>query len=458
MHNDPRRLALTLFLSWESSLRTLDQCLEKLQHDLSRLATKDRRFFNAIVFGVFRHRDLLDFLISAFSHVPIKKIKPTALYLLRSALFQIVYLDKVPDFAAIDTSVGIAKETGGKQMAGFINAILRKAAKNYTKVPFPKADTQSAKNIHITYSMPLWLVKKWIQTYGFEKTHRLCHQINTIPSITLRTNTIKIDTEELTSLFSPLCKHLEKTNHASIGLQFTNPSQPIHEMTTFKKGYFQIQDEAAQLVSEILDPQPFETILDTCAGLGGKTCHIAQLMNNQGNITALDIGKEKLDALLLETNRLGLRIIETQVLDLIKSSIKNFETYFDRVLLDAPCSGLGVLRRNPDTKYQRTKKDILRLSAQQKKMLNAASNLVRPGGILVYAVCSCEKEENEDVIFSFLKKRKDFSIDKEFKFNTVSKLESMATLTSDDGFFKTYPGVHNMDGFFAARLKRKSKD
>ncbi|MCF6249085.1 MAG: 16S rRNA (cytosine(967)-C(5))-methyltransferase RsmB [Desulfobacula sp.] len=455
MSNDPRQLALTLFLSWESSLRTLDQCLEKLHNELSGLPIKDRRLFNAVVFGVFRHRDSLDFVISAFSHVPLKKIKLPALYLLRSSLFQIIYLDKIPDFAAIDTSVAIAKKTGGKQMAGFINAILRKAAKNHTKIPFPKKDIQQAKHINATYSIPPWLIKKWIHAYGFKQTSRLCHQINTIPSITLRTNIKKTNRDELKSKLAPFCRHLEKTDHASQGLRFTNPVLPIHEMDAFKKGLFQIQDEAAQLVSEILDPQPLETILDACAGLGTKTCHIAQLMKNKGKITALDIGKEKLSALLLEARRLGFNIIEIQILNLLESSIKDFSTYFDRVLLDAPCSGLGVLRRNPDTKYRRTKKDILRLSARQKKMLNAASNLVRQGGTLVYAVCSCEKEENEDVIFSFLKKRKDFSIDKEFRFDAVSKSETVAKLVSEDGFFKTYPQINNMDGFFAARLKRK---
>lgn len=172
-------------------------------------------------------------------------------------------------------------------------------------------------------------------------------------------------------------------------------------------------------------------------------------MKNKGSVTALDIGKNKLDALLLEADRLGINIIDTRMLNLLDASIKDFPTYFDRVLLDAPCSGLGVLRRNPDTKYKRTQKDVLRLAAQQKKLLNAASNLVRPGGTIVYAVCSCEREENEEVVHSFLKKRTDFSIDKEFSFDIVTKL------MTNDGFFKTYPDINNMDGFFAARLKRK---
>ena len=222
---------------------------------------------------------------------------------------------------------------------------------------------------------------------------------------------------------------------------------------------FQIQDEAAQIVTDFLAPLPNEKILDACAGLGGKTGHIAQLMENKGTIIASDVDPKKLESLELESKRLGIDIIHTKPLNLLKTSIKDFNFYFDRVLIDAPCTGLGVLRRNPDTKWDRSKNDIARLSGQQKKMLNSAANLVKPGGLLVYAVCSCEKEENEDVIHHFLNKRKDFSIDKDFKSNNYDSLITslIDSLITREGFLKTYPDANNMDGFFAARLKRKIK-
>jgi len=176
-------------------------------------------------------------------------------------------------------------------------------------------------------------------------------------------------------------------------------------------------------------------------------------MNNKGILVATDSEQKKLESLSEEAVRLGIDIIQTKPVDILKTTIKDFDFYFDRVLIDAPCTGLGVLRRNPDSKWKRTAKDIIRLAAKQKKILNAAANLVKPGGILVFAVCSCEKEENEDVIHSFLKKRKDFSIDKEFEFGAYSNL------VSKEGFLKTYPpasyNASDMDGFFAARLIRK---
>jgi 16S rRNA (cytosine967-C5)-methyltransferase len=178
---------------------------------------------------------------------------------------------------------------------------------------------------------------------------------------------------------------------------------------------------------------------------------MAQLMDNQGLVTATDLEPGKLESLQQDAKRLGIHNIQTKPMDLLKASIKDFEAYFDRVLVDAPCTGLGVLQRNPDTKWKRFPKDIERLSAKQKKMINSAANLVKPGGILVYAVCSCEKEENEAVIHSFLDKRKDFSIDKNFY------SDKFALFITHEGFLKTYPEPKNMDGFFAARLIRKEK-
>ncbi|MBT6341529.1 MAG: 16S rRNA (cytosine(967)-C(5))-methyltransferase RsmB, partial [Desulfobacula sp.] len=273
----------------------------------------------------------------------------------------------------------------------------------------------------------------------------------------------KVDRQSLAQSLSSITQNIKLTDYASQGISFTNPSIPIQEFESFKSGLFQVQDEAAQIVSQFLAPKPFEKILDACAGLGGKTGHIAQLMENKGSIIAADIDPKKLESLELESRRLGIDIIQTKPLNLKETSIKDFDFYFDRVLLDAPCTGLGVLRRNPDTKWDRSKKDITRLSAQQKKLLNAAANLVKPGGLLVYAVCSCEKEENEEVIHKFLKKRKDFSIDKGFKSQPYDKKMSnlisslIPNLISGEGFLKTYPDANNMDGFFAARLRRNYK-
>ncbi len=348
--------------------------------------------------------------------------------------------------------------------------MLRNACENHKTIALPDQNKNLSAHISVKYSMPGWLTKKWLTAYGHEKTIYLCQSINTIPPITLRTNTLKINRKALGPHLENLGLSVEYTEKSPLGIHISNPGRPVSEINGFDQGLFQIQDEAAQLVSQILDPQPGETILDACAGLGGKACHIAQLMENKGLVIAADSESRKLESLSGEAQRLGIINIQTKQVDLLKASIKDFQGYFDRVLLDAPCTGLGVMRRNPDTKWERSPKDILRLCAQQKKMLNSAANLVKPGGILVFAVCSCEPEENEQVIEAFLKKRKDYSlfsgidsgssgIDSENLIMGATSIHSFSDSKHNTAgsFFKTYPDDFYMDGFFAALLKRAEK-
>jgi len=459
MIKTPRHIAVNVLVSWDKSFHTLDKILEKYSEEISLLSKKDKKLCNALIFGALRHRATIDWTLSKFSKIALNKMDKPLLYILRIALFQILYMDRIPVFAVINTSVDITKQRVGKKPAGFINAVLRNAAKNFINVVFPDPKKDRGKYISIKFSLPLWLSKKWCHEFGFEATCLLGKQINSIPKITLRTNTLKTNRVNLAKNLSSVSKNISLTEYAPQGISFTNPSIPIQEMEAFKQGLFQIQDEAAQIVTHILTPKPNEKILDACAGLGGKTGYIAQIMENQGHITAVDIDSKKLNSLQSETMRLGIDIVQTKPLNLLKTTVKDFDFYFDRVLLDAPCTGLGVLRRNPDSKWKRSRKDITRLCGRQKKMLNASANLVKPGGILVYAVCSCEKEENEEVVYKFLEKRKDFTIDKDCQSNNVLMLPNrlLSKLISDDGFLKTYPDANNMDGFFAARLKRISK-
>jgi 16S rRNA (cytosine967-C5)-methyltransferase len=222
-------------------------------------------------------------------------------------------------------------------------------------------------------------------------------------------------------------------------------------MQAFKEGRFAVQDGAAQLVSLLLNPRPGETVLDACAGLGGKTTHLAQIMENRGRIVALDHIAAKLERLEKEARRLGVEIIETRRLDLNRRPDPESLPVFDRILLDAPCSGLGVLRRNPDAKWSAHKRDIAGFARRQQRFLDHLAPLVKPGGVLVFAVCSMEPEENEQVIADFLKKHPDFDI----KTPGSIQREILHPFVDADGFLRTTPQLHNMDGFFAARLTRR---
>jgi len=235
------------------------------------------------------------------------------------------------------------------------------------------------------------------------------------------------------------------------GLAFSNPNKSIHEMETFNNGLFQVQDEAAQLVTLLLDPGHGDSVLDACAGLGGKTGHIGQLMKNSGKITALDIDKEKLDKLNREMERLGITNV-TSVRDDIGNPLllKDYYGHFDRILLDAPCSNMGVIRRNPDVKWKLQKKNLVRYKKRQLLFLYNLANLLKPSGRIVYAVCSTEPEETEEVVKEFLINRPNFGIDN----NMLYLPECFGTLLNSRGFIKTYPHLNKMDGFFSVCLKR----
>ncbi|MBU0973163.1 MAG: 16S rRNA (cytosine(967)-C(5))-methyltransferase RsmB [Proteobacteria bacterium] len=436
MNRDARYTALKILLRCAKKTCTLDKSIDDAKKDLESMSRQDRNLCNAIVFGVLRNRGYLDFIIRSFSKKNIERLDEPVLYILRIGLFQLVFMDRIPAFAAINTSIELAKKQTNKGAQGFINAVLRNADEKRHTLVLPDGDKKGAAHICVQYSMPAWLTKRWVAAYGYEQSLSLCSAINTIPPITLRTNTLKIGRTALGELLETQAFNIGYTEQSPDGIYISNPGKPVNEIDGFDQGFFQVQDEAAQLVSQILAPKPWETILDACAGLGGKACHLAQLMNNQGSVVAADVESHKLDSLRAECRRLGIKNIQVQQTNLLTATLNDFSGYFDRVLLDAPCSGLGVMRRNPDTKWKQTLKEVLRMGAQQKKMLNTAANFVKPGGILVYAVCSCEPEENEQVIAAFLQKRKDYFLD-----------------TS----FKTYPLTLQMDGFFIARLKRQEK-
>ena len=241
-----------------------------------------------------------------------------------------------------------------------------------------------------------------------------------------------------------------QTPYSPDGITIVNPATSIPNLSGFKSGWFQVQDEAAQLVSLLLDPRPGETVLDACAGMGGKTGHIAQLMNNEGTVAALDVDGDKLCQLEAEMRRLGISIVSTRCFDLERGVSQLPAKGFDRILLDAPCSGLGVMRRNPDIKWHRSEKELAKNNARQLRLLANLAPAVKPAGFLVYAVCSPEPEENEAVIHQFLKKHSNFGIN-----NHYGQLPNEICKTAiTKGFFKTFPCLTQMDGFFSVRLQR----
>jgi 16S rRNA (cytosine967-C5)-methyltransferase len=447
--NDARNLALYVLNRLDRCDRTLDSLLEESQKE-NLLPKRERALFNAIVYGVIRWRGRLDWIINHLSKLPLNKTKPEILNILRIGLFQMIYLDRIPVSAAVNTSVEMAKHSAGERSAGYVNAVLRKASRELETLPLPDTIKEPAYRLSVIKSFPEWMIKRWIRLFGEKQAADMCDAVNEIPPITVRVNRLKAEREELVNSIEPDVRNIRVTEYSPDGVIFSNPEKSIHEMESFKKGLFQVQDEAAQLVTLLLDPKMGESVLDACAGLGGKTGHIGQLMKNSGEITAFDIDKAKLSKLNREMERLCITNVITDAEDIGNPLFpKKYYGRFDRILLDAPCSNMGVLRRNPDVKWKLTEKNLIQYGGRQLLFLENLADLLKPSGVLVYAVCSTEPEENENVIKEFLIKRPDFAID-----NALDLPERIRPLIYDGGFIKTYPHINNMDGFFSVRLKR----
>ena len=430
----------------------LNELLEK-----NRVTTRDAAFINQITYGVVRNRNKLDWVISQFS---IKDLSETPIWIrniLRMGVYQLLFLDKVPDYAVCNESVQLAKKYGNPKIYKFINSILRNIIRNRENIYWPHKDREPALYISVVYSHPYWIIERWLKRFGFENTVKICKANNKIPTLVVRTNTLKVSRIELKEILEKEGILVKEGIFTEEALYIKGVSN-ITKSSTYKEGLFQIQDEASILVSHLVAPLPGEFIIDICSAPGGKTTHLAQLMNNQGTVLAID--KNKARILMVEENcqRLGIKIVKTKLNDDTKLDI-NFLNKADKVLVDAPCTGLGVLRRKPDLKWQAYNlKRFQRLSKLQIQILSTASNYSKIGGKLIYSTCSTEPEENEEVVSEFLDKNGNFELEGLNEFIKERKLKVFKlNQNNQKKFFQIYPGLSNLDldGFFMAKMIRK---
>ncbi len=448
-----RSLAVTVLTELGRGRKTLDAMLDEIGDAAALPDRRDRDLFNALVFGVLRRRARLDFILSHFSRLPPDKIEPAIMNILRVALFQLAHLTRVPPSAAVNTAVDLAKARSSPRAAAFVNAVLRKAAAGHARIEYPDFNRDPAKSLAAEHSLPEWLAERWLTRYGKEAATALCETLNEIPPLTLRTNTIKTTPAELVQSLKGKAEAVEAAALAPDGVRVRGLHLKLTELAAFQDGWFQVQDEAAQLVSLLLAPRPMETILDLCAGRGGKTGHIAQLMENRGSITAVDSHPGRLAQLSAEMGRLGITIAATEAWDASGPIPPTRAGRFDRVLLDAPCSGLGTLGRNPDIRWSASRNELRALAGLQTKLLESAALCLKAGGVLVYSVCSPEPEETEAVVGAFLKQHRELSVE-----GRPHDLPGcLRPLIGPKGYLQTYPHLRYMDGFFAVRFKRSNR-
>jgi 16S rRNA (cytosine967-C5)-methyltransferase len=401
----------------------LDKYINENREKLSKL---DINFISELVYGVVTWKLTLEYIIQKYSKIKLKKMSDWVKNILYLGSYQILFLDKVPKSAAVNESVNLCKKYNFKSV-GLVNAILRKIEKSdYEEI---NTITNSITRISLKYSMPEWIVKKFCDEYGNEEAANICQNLNLRPNISVRLNRLK-DKIELGE------KGILEDFRVITG------TKNITKTKEYIEGNITIQDEAAGLSSFILAPKEGEMVLDACSAPGGKTTYLAELMCNQGNIVAWDIYEERLKQVKQNAKRLGINIIQTEVHDATKLK-EDYVERFDKILLDVPCLGLGVIRRKPDIKWNRQENNIKEISDIQFNILKTCSKYLKKNGTLVYSTCSMLKEENDAIIEKFIKDENfeivdiDKQIPKEFSKITTNNMVQFLPSQKHDGFFIT---------------------
>ena len=420
----------------------LDRVLQKAD-----LKSSDRGLVTELVYGIVRRQRTLDVLIEQFSQKPIEKQAPDLRRILQIGLYQLRYLDQIPDSAAVNTSVELAKNNGLKGLSGVVNGILRQYLRlsENNKDPLILPDKLIQK-LGIFYSFPDWIIALFLEQFDQSETELLCQYFNQPPTIDLRINPLKTNIEIIENVFQDNQLETIRLPHFPQALRLKKATRAIHKLPGFNEGWWTVQDASAQLVAHLLDPQPNEVIIDVCAAPGGKTTHIAELIGDQGTIWACDRTASRLKKLDKTAERLGIKSIQTLVGD--SREFKQFYQQGDRVLVDAPCSGLGTLHRNPDLRWRQTPDKTRELTQLQGELLNQAAGWVKPQGILVYVTCTLNFQENQGVIQTFLKNHPDWQI--------CSLSAELSQILENQGtkWIQILPHHQKMDGFFIVKLKR----
>lgn len=416
-----------------------------------RLTGADRALFTELVYGVLRRQGTIDHILGQFSRAPVTKLERAVHIIIRLGLYQIFFLDRVPVSAAVNEAVNLANEIAPRA-AGFINAVLRSADRGRADIRYPDREKEPASYLAARHSHPKWLVEQWLAQLGLEEAEQLAVAMSSPPPFTIRVNRLKTSRDELLDLLEREGLEVIPCRYAFDGITITS-SVSLSALSSFRQGLFTVQNEASQLAVMIMDTQPGDHILDVCAAPGGKATYLAELTGSSGRVFACDRNTRKLQHITEAADRLGIENIVTVTLDGTKPLAPLAERRFDQLLVDAPCSGLGVIHHNPEGKWWKAPTDPERLAVTQSAILKNTATMLKPGGVLLYSTCSTTETENEQVVDRFLAGNPEFRIEP-----VSSRLEMLAEMETERGFFRSWPHRHGMDGFFAARLRRITGD
>lgn len=414
----------------------------------SELPPRDRAFVTELVYGTLRWRGHLDALLRPILDRPPERLEALVTTLLRMGAYQIVFEHSVPASAAVDQAVRCARALGVSRAAGLVNAVLRSLVRTHETTLLPGLGDDPIRHLRDVLSIPESVGERWIERLGSAEAAALADASNRVPPLIARVNPTRTNREALIEELRERLPDVEACRLAPLGIRLGHHGFPGHD-PAFLDGRYSIQDEASQLVVELLDPQPGERVFDACAAPGSKACAIAERIGSAGHVDAADRHARRLGLVSRNARRLGLTNLATRELDATQPLPEGAP--YDRVLVDAPCSGLGTLRRNPDARWRFDGANVARLAEIQAAILRRAASVVRPGGALVYSTCTVLPEENELVIRSFLEEAKEFRVASRDELPDV-----VQSLVDDEGFLQTWPHRHDTDGFFAVRLERTS--
>lgn len=391
---------------------------------------RDKALLYELVFGVIKNRLKLDYIISLFSKIKLKKISPWVINILRLGIYQILFLDKIPDSAACNECVKLTNKYSNQGSRGFVNGMLRNVSRRKDNISYPDKNGDMIKYFSVMYSFPEWMAEKLILQYGEEKAENFMRECNLPHPLYVRVNTLKTNAEELIQKFEACGICAEKTDLQN--LLKISKNTDLTKLDEYRSGLFSLQNISSKKAIDVLAPKKGDTVFDLCAAPGGKSCAAAEQMENEGEILSFDIYEHKIKLIENSAKRLGIDIIKAEVSD---AQIKNDKLIqkADKVIVDAPCSGIGTIHKKPDIKWTREENDILELSKIQKNILLCASEYVKPKGELLYSTCTVFEEENEKITGEFLKNHPDFE-----------KIYEEQILTGKDG----------ETGFYICKMKR----
>jgi 16S rRNA (cytosine967-C5)-methyltransferase len=444
-----RRLACEILLKVDTKKSYADILLDHALKAES-LTERDRSLLTELVYGTLRWRGKIDAQLSHHLRRPLAQTDGGLRNLLRLTCYQLVFLDRIPDYAAVNEAVALAKTRGGAKAAGFVNGVLRSFLRQANRNIAPNSEDLSLEARAIEYSHPQWLVQRWSEEFGVESAQKLMRANNERSPLVLRVNSLQCVREKLLQRFAAAGIDATAGNRSPQAIAVQSAGA-VGNLPGYSAGLFQVQGEASQLVAFLLSPLPGERILDACAAPGGKSTHVAELMNDQGELVAIDKSAPGIERIRQNVNRLRLKSLRLVCADASEKLPSLTAGSFDRILVDAPCSGLGTLRSHPEIKWQRNESDIQRLRRLQAKILQRVATYLKPGGVLVYATCTLSRAENERNIELFLAEHPEFELQEAARYLPIQARQMVR-----DKFFQALPQRDHTDGFFAARMRKAS--